>query len=55
MKIDTRIFIAPGILEESVLNVRAQYSCGFSDPQVLSIIVVDRYLEFLENKEKCSI
>ena len=28
------------------LNVSAKYSCGFPDPQVLPIIVVDRYLDY---------
>ena len=27
-------------------NVSAKYSCGFPDPQVLPIIVVDRYLDY---------
>ena len=28
------------------LTVSAKYSCGFPDPQVLPIIVVDRYLDY---------
>ena len=28
------------------LLVSAKYSCGFPDPQVLPIIVVDRYLDY---------
>jgi len=29
-----------------ILNVSAKYSCGFPDPQVSPIIVVDRYLDY---------
>ena len=30
----------------NVIKVSAKYSCGFPDPQVLPIIVVDRYLDY---------
>ena len=30
----------------SNLKVSAKYSCGFPDPQVLPIIVVERYLDY---------
>ena len=30
----------------SVIEVSAKYSCGFPEPQVLPIIVVDRYLDY---------
>ena len=29
-----------------ILSVSAKYSCGFPDPQVLPIIVVDKYLDY---------
>ena len=32
--------------KEHLYNVSAKYSCGFPDPQVLPIIVVDRYLDY---------
>ena len=31
---------------EKSYEVSAKYSCGFPDPQVLPIIVVDRYLDY---------
>ena len=30
----------------SGMSVSAKYSCGFTDPQVSPIIVVDRYLDY---------
>ena len=33
-------------LGRSSMIVSAKYSCGFPDPQVLPIIVVDRYLDY---------
>ena len=34
----------PSYSDKSIVN--AKYSCGFPDPQVLPIIVVDRYLDY---------
>ena len=31
---------------DSRWKVSAKYSCGFPDPQVLPIIVADRYLDY---------
>ena len=36
--------VIPIIFQE--LYVSAKYSCGFPDPQVLPIIVVERYLDY---------
>ena len=34
------------IKQYGIPTVSAKYSCGFPDPQVLPIIVVDRYLDY---------
>lgn len=34
------------LLAQITFPVSAKYSCGFLNPQVLSIIVVDRYLDY---------
>ena len=35
-----------GLKVSNLYIVSAKYSCGFPDPQVLPIIVVDRYLDY---------
>ena len=39
-------FQSAGYILDVYWNVSAKYSCGFPDPQVLPIIVVDRYLDY---------
>ena len=34
------------VVNAILTSVSAKYSCGFPDPQVLPIIVVDRYLDY---------